>query len=114
MLPGMQSLLSRHATRADVAESQAALERWFAALAEVPAHGHERDGDRAGGKGRGRVGGFPRNARPGGFGPAGAVGQSAVKRRVSQQRGGQQHRAGSDGYRSPLAPGSRRLSSITW
>ncbi len=59
MLPGMQSLLSRHATRADVAESQAALERWFAALAKVPAHGHERDGDRAGDESSGPVGESP-------------------------------------------------------
>ena len=41
--PACSPLLSRHQTRADLAESQAALERWFAPLAEVPAHGHERD-----------------------------------------------------------------------
>jgi hypothetical protein len=52
-------MLSRHETRADLAESQAAVERWFAPLEEVPAHGHERDGDRVGGESSGRVGESP-------------------------------------------------------
>ena len=57
--PACSPLLSRHQTRADLAESQAALERWFAPLEEVPAHGHERDGDRAGDESSGPVGESP-------------------------------------------------------
>ena len=37
------------------------------------AHGHERDGDRAGGESSGRVGESPRDARRGGSGHAGAL-----------------------------------------
>ena len=35
------------------------MERWFDRLEEVPAHGHERDGDRAGDESSGPVGESP-------------------------------------------------------
>lgn len=80
--------------------------RAVAALAEVAAHGHEGDGDRAGGEREGEVGQAPpRDVRGGGSGHAGAVGQPAGQRRMPEQGGDQQHRAGGDDQRSALAQG---------